>query len=125
MPQLQKGEKIPGYNPSDVIEVIDYIAEGGQGEVYKVNYKGATKALKWYKNPVPPEAFYNNLANNINRGAPNEHFLWPLVLTAKYKGTNQYAPLWMNEEDDESCILHEGVITLTLADEENKDNGEK
>lgn len=90
MPSLDRGERIPTINSSDVVEVIDYIAEGGQGEVYKVNYKGSVRALKWYKNPVPPMAFYDNLANNVKRGAPNEHFLWPLVLTARYKGSYGY-----------------------------------
>lgn len=90
MPSLVRGEKIPTIKLSETVEVIDYIAEGGQGEVYKVNYNGRTCALKWYKRPVPPDAFYENLASNVKKGAPNEHYLWPLMLTAKYKGSYGY-----------------------------------
>lgn len=90
MPSLVRGEKIPTIKLTETVEVIEYLAEGGQGEVYKVNYNGKAYALKWYKRPVPPDAFYDNLANNVKKGAPNEHYLWPLMLTAKYKGSYGY-----------------------------------
>jgi DNA-binding helix-hairpin-helix protein with protein kinase domain len=90
MPSLTKGERIPTISMTESAEVVEYIAEGGQGEVYKVNYNGRMCALKWYKKPVPPDAFYENIANNVKKGAPNEHFLWPLMLTAKYKGSYGY-----------------------------------
>jgi len=90
MPSLTKGEQIPTIDGSQSVQIIEYLAEGGQGEVYKVNYQGKTCALKWYKRPVPPEAFYENLKSNVKKGAPNEHYLWPLMLTAKYKGSYGY-----------------------------------
>lgn len=90
MPSLVRGEKIPTIKLTETAEVIEYLAEGGQGEVYKVNYNGKVYALKWYKRPVAPDAFYDNLANNVKKGAPNEHYLWPLMLTAKYKGSYGY-----------------------------------
>lgn len=90
MPSLTRGEKIPTIQLNETVEVMEYIAEGGQGEVYKVNYNGRVYALKWYKNPVPPDAFYQNLASNVKKGAPNEHYLWPLMLTEKYKGSYGY-----------------------------------
>ena len=90
MPSLVKGERIPTITMSESVEVLEYLAEGGQGEVYKINYNGKICALKWYKKPVPPDAFYDNLANNVKKGAPNEHYLWPLMLTAKYKGSYGY-----------------------------------
>ena len=90
MPSLVKGERIPLIQSSETVEIIQYLAEGGQGEVYKVDYKGKLYALKWYKKPVPPDAFYRNLANNVRKGAPNEHYLWPLMLTEKYKNSYGY-----------------------------------
>ena len=90
MPSLVRGEKIPTINLSETVTVQEYLAEGGQGEVYKVDYNGKTCALKWYKRPVPPDAFYDNLSSNVKKGAPNEHYLWPLMLTAKYKGSYGY-----------------------------------
>lgn len=30
-------------------KIVRYIAEGGQGYVYVVNYNGKEMALKWYK----------------------------------------------------------------------------
>ena len=90
MPSLVKGERIPTIAMSESVEVVEYLAAGGQGEVYKINYNGKMCALKWYKKPVPPDAFYDNLANNVKKGAPNKHYLWPLMLTAKYKGSYGY-----------------------------------
>ena len=31
------------------VKVAKYLAEGGQGAVYVVDYNGEKKALKWYK----------------------------------------------------------------------------
>lgn len=90
MPSLMRGENIPTINLAETVTIIDYLAEGGQGEVYKVDYNGKLCALKWYKRPAPPDAFYENLAQNVKKGAPNEHYLWPLMLTAKYKGSYGY-----------------------------------
>jgi DNA-binding helix-hairpin-helix protein with protein kinase domain len=67
------------------IKVGKKLGEGGQGAVYKVDYEGRPKALKWYtgrrlKNPAK---FYENLENNIKRGAPTASFLWPQDITEK------------------------------------------
>ncbi len=90
MPSLMQGESIPTINLTETVTILQYLAEGGQGEVYKVDYNGKTCALKWYKRPAPPDVFYENLAVNVKKGAPNEHYLWPLMLTAKYKGSYGY-----------------------------------
>ena len=75
IPLLEKGQSV---------RVLNYIAEGGQGEVYKVSYNGGEHALKWYcKNPLPTDAFYDNLTHNIKLGAPNASFLWPKAITEK------------------------------------------
>ena len=90
MPQLENGERIPTINANDSLQIINYIAEGGQGEVYKVNYNGRTCALKWYKSQVPPDYFYENLKRMVQRGAPNDNFLWPQMLTNRYKDSYGY-----------------------------------
>lgn len=90
MPSLVRGERVPTMDRSETVTVVDYLAEGGQGEVYKVEYRGKICALKWYKRPVPPNVFYANLESNVRKGAPNEHYLWPLMLTAQYKGSYGY-----------------------------------
>ena len=73
------------------VKIVKYIAGGGQGDVYMVDYKGMSKALKWYKNVgKEPDAFYNNLKRNIEKGAPSESFLWPEAITEKTEGSFGY-----------------------------------
>lgn len=65
-------------------KVLDVFGAGGQGTVYKVSYRGKEYALKWYHNGVFGEKakdFYKNLENNIDKGAPDDSFLWPLDIT--------------------------------------------
>ena len=67
-----------------VIHVEKFIGEGGQGAVYQVDYNGQKKALKWYKKYSlgnNPYAFYENIKQNVMRGAPSPEFLWPLDIT--------------------------------------------
>lgn len=72
------------------IKIIEYIGGGGQGDVYKVDYDGQLKALKWYKVLKNPQLFYENLENNIKKGAPNESFLWMQDLTERKGGSFGY-----------------------------------
>lgn len=49
------------------VKVEKFLAEGGQGEVYLVDYNGQKKALKWYKKSSfgeKPTAFYENIKQN-------------------------------------------------------------
>lgn len=68
------------------------LGEGGQGEVYHVTCNGQPAALKWYKKDSlkNPEAFRENLRQNIMRGAPSREFLWPLDLTGWERGSFGY-----------------------------------
>lgn len=86
-----KGHKIPLVNGS-YAEIIQKLGEGGQGTVYRVSVGGKEYALKWYhKGSVQnPKKFYQNLENNINKGAPTKAFLWPLFLTAQTDGSFGY-----------------------------------
>lgn len=90
MATLRKGEAIPIVNSTQSAKVINYIAEGGQGEVYRVEHDGSEYALKWYSKITPSDAFYGNLEKNIKIGAPEEHFLWPKAITEKVKGKFGY-----------------------------------
>lgn len=75
------------------VTVEKYLAEGGQGEVYIVDYNGEKKALKWYKKTglgKNPQAFYDNIKQNVMRGAPSQEFLWPLDITEWTDGTFGY-----------------------------------
>lgn len=78
---LQPGVKIPTIDGFEA-EVVKYLGGGGQGDVYIVNYDGQQKALKWYKElGDDPEAFRDNLIQNVNNESPSEDFLWPLDVT--------------------------------------------
>lgn len=75
------------------VKVAKYLAEGGQGAVYVVDYNGEKKALKWYKKIAlgdSPSAFYDNIKQNIMRGSPSPEFLWPLDITEWVDGTFGY-----------------------------------
>jgi serine/threonine protein kinase len=77
MPDLVKGFsfKTKGYK---TVTVKAKLGEGGQGAVYRVDYNGAEKALKWYNGSMRnPKRFYDNLENNIKKGPPTSAFLWP------------------------------------------------
>ena len=58
------------------IKVLDLLGEGGQGEVYLVEYNSNKYALKIYIDE-PSSDFIYNLKNNIKRSSPNDNFLWP------------------------------------------------
>lgn len=73
------------------IKIVKYLAGGGQGDVYVVEYKGEKKALKWYKNAGrDPEAFYDNLKKNVEKGSPDNAFLWPEAVTERTEGSFGY-----------------------------------
>ena len=67
---------------SNKATVIEEIGRGGQGVVYRVSLNGKEYALKWYLK-APKKSFYENLKQNIAKGAPDKTFLWPLFLTNK------------------------------------------
>lgn len=90
MATLKRGETIPLLEKQHRVEILEYIAEGGQGEVYKVSYNGGAYALKWYSKKPPTDAFYQNLAHNISVGAPEGNFLWPLAITERVRGRFGY-----------------------------------
>lgn len=91
MAQFQPG-KVIKTDFGAPIKIEKFLAEGGQGEVYIVEYGGTKKALKWYKpNKLrDPDAFYDNLKNNADHGSPDKAFLWPDAVTERIDGSFGY-----------------------------------
>jgi DNA-binding helix-hairpin-helix protein with protein kinase domain len=90
MADLKNGVSIATKAFKTVI-VREKLGEGGQGAVYKVDYGGESKALKWYfaGRIADPKKFRENLENNIKNGAP-KMFLWPEDITESYQDSFGY-----------------------------------
>lgn len=106
MATLKNGDIIPISGSEKGVKILSYIAEGGQGEVYKVSYNGEECALKWYSKFLPPDAFYENIAHNIKIGSPAHFFLWPKAITEKVNGKYGYVmPFCPAEYQDYGAFL--------------------
>jgi len=72
-----------------------FIGGGGQGEVYQAELNGKPVALKWYFPDQATSAQRCLLENLIQKGAPNDRFLWPtsLVRNTDGKGLGYLMPL--------------------------------
>ena len=76
--------------------IIEEFGSGGQGTVYKVSYSGKEYALKYYHSNIfrgNAKYFYENLQNNIQKGAPTKSFLWPLAITEVNKEKHTFGYL--------------------------------
>lgn len=73
--ELRKGYTIQTKNFKKAI-VEQKLGEGGQGAVYRVNYDGKAKVLKWYsgKKFKNPDKFYANLQNNVKKRKTRTRF---------------------------------------------------
>lgn len=85
MAEFAKGDRIPIQDGSEA-EILDDepLGSGGQGEVYRVVYKGNEYALKWYTAlniRENAEEFSDNINRNIDKEAPGDGFIWPKHLT--------------------------------------------
>lgn len=91
MAELPKGLILNTTN-CGTVKIIEFLGAGGQGSVYRVNYNGQEKALKWYHSSylksmdkngdkINRKKFYENLKHNIQKGVPDKSFLWPQALT--------------------------------------------
>jgi DNA-binding helix-hairpin-helix protein with protein kinase domain len=88
MSELKEGDRVRLCG-GETCRVLRELGRGGQGIVYAVDYNGSEYALKWYtcKNS---EAFCQNLADNAAKGAPNDHFIWPMAVTEFQNGSFGY-----------------------------------
>ena len=86
--ELKAGTKVNLTNGASCT-VVKELGRGGQGIVYLVDLSGMQMALKWYIS-APDDAFYRNLQNNINNGAPSNAFIWPEYLSKKENGSYGY-----------------------------------
>ncbi|MCR4664282.1 MAG: serine/threonine-protein kinase [Paludibacteraceae bacterium] len=86
MKTLKQGTTIPLSNGSTAV-VKSLLGEGGQGAVYLAQVDGKDYALKIYAKR-PSKKFMLNLLDNIRKGAPTKHFLWPkwMVNSPVYSG---------------------------------------
>lgn len=58
------------------------LGAGGQGEVYKARLGGEAVALKWFFPQMATPGQRAAIEMLVRRGAPSEHFLWPLELAS-------------------------------------------
>lgn len=110
MAELQIGTKVRLKN-GKTCTVKKELGRGGQGIVYVVDYGGKDYALKWYIDPniINSAAFYRNLDNNVNAGAPAPNFVWPLAITERQEGSFGYV-MYLRpkgyEDMSEFLLLH-------------------
>lgn len=94
--KLQHGHKLKTklLGDNEYITVEHHLGEGGQGDVYQIDYNGEKKALKWYKKSslgkgISQKDFYDLIAGNVGE-APGKAFLWPTDITEEYDGVFGY-----------------------------------
>jgi DNA-binding helix-hairpin-helix protein with protein kinase domain len=80
--KLRQGSKFQSRNGMRVGVVGQVLGEGGQGIVYDVDLDGGKFALKWYHNSYIQidTGLYTRLSKAVERGAPDNRFLWPLEI---------------------------------------------
>ncbi len=60
------------------VAVEKLLGSGGQGEVYKVTFRGSACALKWFHEHIGESADQRRCVENLVRqGKPSANFLWP------------------------------------------------
>jgi DNA-binding helix-hairpin-helix protein with protein kinase domain len=89
MPSLNVGQSLRVLSTGGLCTVDALLAEGGQGEVYKVAFSGRSFALKWYNDRVlqHDKRLRSRLQTAIDRGPPSPQFLWPFSLVTSQDGS--------------------------------------
>jgi DNA-binding helix-hairpin-helix protein with protein kinase domain len=62
------------------VTITAFIGAGGQGEVYEVQHRGASRALKWYYPASATETQQAIVEDLVTRKVIDDRFLWPLAL---------------------------------------------
>jgi len=66
------------------IKVVEFIGDGGQGEVYRVEFEGSSNyALKWYFPHNATQEQLEILKVLTKIGKPDNRFLWPIEIVAQ------------------------------------------
>lgn len=77
---LREGQTV-GTEPSGMACTAEQLlGAGGQGEVYKARLGGEAVALKWFFPQMATPEQRQAIELLVRKGAPSEHFLWPLEL---------------------------------------------
>jgi DNA-binding helix-hairpin-helix protein with protein kinase domain len=89
MPALMPGRTLSVLASGGVCRVESLVDEGGQGEVYFVEFNGRRFALKWYHSQIlrVDTRLRSRLQVAIDRGAPSARFLWPFSLVTMHDGS--------------------------------------
>jgi eukaryotic-like serine/threonine-protein kinase len=67
-------------SPAGPIKIINFIASGGQGEVYRVELNQKEYALKWYFTQTGTPQLKKAIQTLISKRSPGDRFLWPKVM---------------------------------------------
>jgi hypothetical protein len=78
---LRPGQTVFTASQHQPITIADFIAGGGQGEVYRADFLGQPVAVKWYFSNYPDQDRLRiRIQDLIRSGAPSDCFLWPFAL---------------------------------------------
>jgi DNA-binding helix-hairpin-helix protein with protein kinase domain len=89
---LPQGTRLHGEITGTPSQIDDYLSEGGQGQVYRVQWSGSLYALKWYfESQARPEQ-YQALRTLVQIGPPTPRFIWPIEV-ARIPGTSAFGYL--------------------------------
>ncbi len=87
---LKKSDKLKTTDDKR-ITVIEFIGDGGQGEVYRVEFGGSKEyALKWYYPQNATADQLEILKILVRIGPPDQRFLWPMAIVLDTSKTNAF-----------------------------------
>ncbi|HZS07308.1 MAG TPA: serine/threonine protein kinase [Blastocatellia bacterium] len=79
---LREGQTVRTEPSGMPCTVEQLLGAGGQGEVYKARLGDEAVALKWFFPQMATQEQRAAIEMLVRRGAPSEHFLWPLELAS-------------------------------------------
>ncbi len=79
---LKEGQAVCTESSGMLCKAEQLLGAGGQGEVYKARLGSEAVALKWFFPQMATPDQRAAIEMLVRRGAPSEHFLWPLELVS-------------------------------------------